>query len=350
MQIDLDTFLTVVYCVCDEVYQREIAPHMKARRGARPKLSDSEVLTLVVVGQWHGHGCERCYLRAVRRHWGAYFPRLTSQSAFNRRVRHLWAALSLLGPALARELSRHLGQPALYQVWDGVPVPLMRRCRGDRHRLFAAEASVGHGGSEKASYYGMHLLTAVNDQGAIDGCVIGPAATSEYWLAEALLRWQHDPDGPPPTPDDLAPLLGPTHLAGGKRLGPSGPIGPRLAVGAPHDLPILADLGFTGRRWRAHWRTTYGASVLTKADYRSLPDPTLRRRATRAFNRRRQRVETVFSLLTDRFHLKFPRTRSHYGTWTRLLAKVACHNLAVFLNAVFHLPTFARLNPFDLLD
>jgi len=350
MHVDLDTFLTVVYCVCDEVYQREIAPRLRPRPGARPKLSDSEVLTLAVLGQWHGQRCERCYLRAVRRHWRAYFPQVTSQSAFNRRVRHLWAALSLLGPAIAREVSRLLGRSTTYQVWDGVPVPLMRPCRGERHRLFAAEASVGHGGSEKTAYYGMHLLAAVNDQGAIDGCVIGPAATSEYWLAEALLRWQHDPEAPAPTPDDLALPLGPTHRTGGQRRGPTGPLGPRLAVGDPRALPVLADLGFDGRRWRTHWRATYATSVLTKADYRSLADPTARRRATHSFNRRRQLVETVFSLLDDRFGLKFPRTRSHYGTWTRLVAKVACHNLAVYLNAFFRLPTFARLNPFDLLD
>lgn len=347
MKLDVDTFLTVVYCVCDEVYQREIAAQLGPRPGARPKLSDSEVLTLAVVGQWHGHRCERCYLRAVRRHWLAYFPRLTSQSAFNRRVRHLWAALCLLGPAIARQVSRLLGQSATYQVWDGVPVPLMHQCRGERHRLFADEASVGYGGSDRTEYYGMHLLASVNDFGVIDGCVIGPAATSEYWLAEALLRWRHDPTGPTPTPEELAPILGPTHLKGGKRLGPTGPLGPRLAAGDPLTLPTLADLGFDGRRWRAHWRSTYDTPVLTKADYRTLTDPVKRRRATHAFNRRRQQVETVFSLLADRFGIKFPRTRSHYGTWTRLVAKIACHNLAVYINYLFNLPPFSLFNPFD---
>jgi hypothetical protein len=347
MEPDLDTFLTVVYCVCDEVYQREIAPKLGPRPGARPKLSDGEVLTLAILGQWHGHRCERCFLGYVRRHWHGYFPRLTSQSAFNRRARHLWAALCLLGPAIAREVSRYLGRGPAYQVWDGVPVPLLRRCRGRRHRLFGDEADVGRGGSDREPYYGMHLLALANDQGVIDGFVVGPAATSEYWLAEALLRWQHDPTAPSPTPEEVAPILGSTHLKGGQRVGPTGPLGPRLAAGTPRTGPILADLGFDGRRWRAHWRATYGTPVLTKADYAVLADPTDRRRATRGFNSRRQAVETVFSVLTDRLSVKFPRARTKWGVWIRLAAKVAAFNLGVLVNYLCLRPTFALFNPFD---
>jgi hypothetical protein len=202
----------------------------------------------------------------------------------------------------------------------------------------------------------MHLLAVANDLGVIDGFVVGPAATSEYWLAEALLRWRQDPTAPAPTPEQLAPLLGPTHQKGGRRVGPTGPIGPRLAAARPDARaaafppvlpPILSDLGFTGRRWRAHWQTTYGTDVLTKADYDSLTDPTVRRRAKRGFNSRRQDIETVFSVLADRFGIKFPRTRTHWGTWTRLAAKVVCYNLAVYINYLFHRPTFSLFNPLD---
>lgn len=347
MEPDIDTFLTAVYCVCDEVYQREIAPRLGPRPGARPKLSDSEVLALAVLNQWHAHRCERCFLGYVRRHWQAYFPRLTSQSAFNRRVRHLWAALCLLGPAVAQEVGRYLGHAPAYQVWDGVPVPLLSRCRGRKHRLFGDEADVGRGGSDKAMYYGMRLLAVTNDQGTIDGFVVGPAATSEYWLAEALLRWRHDPTALPPTAEQLAPMLGPTHLKGGARVGPTGPLGPALAAGAASTIPIEADLGFDGRGWRAHWRHAYGAPVLTKSDFDSLPDPTERRRAKRSFNSRRPVVETVFSLLDDRLALKRLRGRSKWGIWTRIASKVAAFNLAVLFNHLFHRPPFSFLNPFD---
>ena len=87
-------------------------------------------------------------------------------------------------------------------------------------------------------------------------------------------------------------------LKGGQRAGPTGPLGPRLAAGPPASLPSIADLGFTGRHWRTHWRAAYGTTVLTKADYAALPDPTERTRLKRWLCGLRQDVETVFSLLT----------------------------------------------------
>src|SRR5919201_703256 len=70
-----------------------------------------------------------------------------------------------------------------------------------------------------------------------------------------------------PTAEDLAPALGPTHKAGGTRRGPTGPLGPRGAVGEASPDPYLGDLGFAGAAWQAHWRADYGARVLTKAPY-----------------------------------------------------------------------------------
>lgn len=345
MELDVDTFLTTVYCVCDDLYRARVGPALAGRPGAKGKLSDSEVLTLVALAQWEGHRCESCFLAYARAHWRAYFPRLTSQSAFNRRARGLWAALCLLGPALAEEVGRLLGAPPAYEVWDGVPVPLMRRCRGGRRRLFGAEAGFGRGGSDRDRYYGVHQLTAVTDQGAISGFVLGPADTSEYWLAEALLRWRADPRAPAPTAAELAPTLGPTHLPGGARRGPTGTLGPRWGAGAATAAPAIADLGLAGRAWRAHWAAAYGATVLTKADYAPVADPAARRAWTGWLCGRRQDAETVFRHLADRLGAAFPRARGLWGLWTRLAAKVLAFNLAVYVNHLFARPTFALFNP-----
>ena len=45
-------------------------------------------------------------------------------------------------------MTRTLGVPA-YEVLDGVPVPLMRRWRGERQRCFAHEAAIDCGGSDR---------------------------------------------------------------------------------------------------------------------------------------------------------------------------------------------------------
>lgn len=216
MHIDLDTFLTTVYCIVSDLYEQEFARGKPRRRGKRAELSDEEVLTLAIVGQWQSERSERAFGRYVAHHWRGYFPRLLSQSQLNRRLRDVAGVLSGLGPALARRLWAAWGGSA-YEVLDGVPVPLMRRCRGDRHRCFADEAAIGVGGRDRGYYYGVKLLLAVNAQGLITGFVFGPANTEERWLAEALLRWRAFPQAAPPQAADLVTVLPPDHPGRGPR-------------------------------------------------------------------------------------------------------------------------------------
>jgi hypothetical protein len=346
MELDLDTFLVAVYCLVDDLYRERFAPLKPARPGRRPELSDGEVLTLLVLAQWQPGRSERAFVRYAAGHWRAYFPRLLSQSALNRRGRDLCGVLCALGPALAQQLGPALRGAAAYEVLDGAPVPLMRCCRGRRHRCFGAEAGFGRGGSDRALFYGVRLLAVVDPAGLITGFVVGPAGTAERWPADALLRWRRAPDAPAPTAAELAAALGPAHGKGGRRQGPSGPLRPRLGAGAPAAGPYLADRGFAGAAWGRHWRQDYGAAVLTRADYAAL-GPADRRRAARWLSGLRQLVETAFGTLADLLGLSYPRARSDWGLLTRLGAKVAALNLLLAVNHLVGRPAFARFSPLE---
>ncbi len=50
--MDLDTFLTTLYVLVDDWYKARIAPFMQRRKGAQQQMSDSEVLTVALAGQW----------------------------------------------------------------------------------------------------------------------------------------------------------------------------------------------------------------------------------------------------------------------------------------------------------
>ena len=352
MEIDLGAFLVIVYSVVDDLYRAKYGPAKPRRRGHKPELSDSEVLTLALLAQWQQSRSEIAFVEYVTRHWQEYFPRMLTQSAFNRRVRDLAGVLCRLGPEVAVLTREFLGSPAAYQVIDGVPVPLMRRCRGNRHRLFANEAAIGRGGSDRDWYYGVKLLLAVSPEGQVTGFVFGPANTEERWLAEALLGWRFDPSQPEPTAQAIAAVLGPSHRKGGERTGPTGPI---LApgVGQAESTLYLGDLGFDGSAWSGHWLDDYAAMVLTKADYDQLaystPNPTAaseeRRCGRRQLSSLRQVVETVNACLDGVLGLKFPRARSLCGLLARLGAKVAALNLAIHINLMTNRPTFSLFNP-----
>ncbi len=210
MPIDLDTFLVALYTIVDDLYQQQAAPAKPVRRGPRPTVSDSEVLPLALCAQWWGRS-ERAFVRYARAQWRTYFPRFLSQSAYNRRCRDLAGVLVALVPAVARELC---AARAAYQVLDTVAVPLLRRCRGCRRRLFGDEAALGWGGSDKDWYYGCKLLLAVLPRGGVTGFVLAPASTEDRWLADALLGWR------------VAPMPGPA--SGRTCSGHRGPTGPRM--------------------------------------------------------------------------------------------------------------------------
>lgn len=86
-------------------------------------------------------------------------------------------------------------------------------------------------------------------------------------------------------------------------------------------------------------------TVLTKDDYDGLPLAD-RRQARAWFCGLRQVIETVNGWLDDTLGLKFPRARTPWGLLTRLAAKVAAYNLALYLNHLYGRPTFARFSPF----
>jgi hypothetical protein len=50
--MDLDSFLTKIYVYIDDWYADKMAPYLKRTRGSKPKMSDSEVLTVASAGSW----------------------------------------------------------------------------------------------------------------------------------------------------------------------------------------------------------------------------------------------------------------------------------------------------------
>lgn len=327
METDVDPFLVAVSTEIDTLLHTTLAPMYPGRPGPRPTMADSEVLTLVLIGQWRGSS-ERALLRWADAQLRTSFPVLLSQSAFNRRVRALGPLCVQLMLALA-DLLDVATSP--YQVVDATAVPLARQCRGKRHRLFADEAAVGHGGSDHQFYYGGKLLRAVAADGPITGFVLGPAATQERWLCDALLTWRVTPDGVPWTVADI-----PRRFRRGQ--GRTGPTGPRWwpdRAGHPGLGLYLADRGFGGEAWGEHWAHDTAAWVLTDQH------PAVPRGMRHAHHHCRQVIETVNGLLAEVFHLAYPLAKTMWGVVTRVAAKCPAVNLGIWCNRLFGRADFA---------
>jgi len=323
MSLDLETFLTTLYVIVDDLYQQQIKPRLPLRGGPEPKLSDSEVLCLGLAAQFRSGvpwKTERGFVRYASAHLRPLFPGLISQSAFNRRLRRLWGAFILIQQAVAEQL--WCGQDC--EVLDCAPVPVARGARSFHPGWLVDLARIGKGGNDRF-FYGLHLLLAVSTQGMVTGWTLAAGNVQDRWLAELLLSSRAG------TPQ----LIGPPATTGLPRLAPpSDWVGPPQSCGQQRQCPIIADLGYCGADWQQHWNASYGALVLT-------PPVHERHKARVWFSSLRQVVETAFASLCDSFGLQFPRAHTTWGLLTQIGSKLAAYNVAILLNRLIGRPDLA---------
>ena len=324
MDVDLETFLTTLYVRVDDLYRQAVQPRMPACGGPSPSLSDSEVFCLGLAAQWRSGvpwKSERGFLRYACKHLRPLFPGLTSQSAFNRRLRRLWGGFILLQQAVAQEMLTVQD----CEVMDCVPVPVAHGARSFHPGWLADIARIGKGGNDRY-FYGLHLLVLASASGVATGWILAAGNIQDRWLAEGLFSARAG----------CPQLTGPT--VPGKvqsRLpAPIDWIGPVQSCGANTGRPVIADKGFTADDWQQHWAQDYATQV-------AAPPQTVEPGNYRWFSSLRQVIETVFAHLDDSFGIKYPGAHTTWGLLTRVAAKLAAYNLGIWINRYWSRPDFA---------
>ena len=120
MITDFDDFCLWAYTMVDDLWL-QIATLFK-RPGPAPLCSDSELLTMAIVGECRGWDLETEMLSYWQEHRDL-FPQIPSQSRFNRRRRQLWLANNLLRQLILRCLELAEDRDC---VLDSLPVPVVQ--------------------------------------------------------------------------------------------------------------------------------------------------------------------------------------------------------------------------------
>jgi len=223
--LDPDTFLTGLYVFVDEYCKRR--PAGARRRGPARTLTQSEVVTLALFGQWGRFASERDFYRYADRWLRGAFPGLPTRSRLNRLIRAEYETIVAVGQHLADRLG---AGEAAYEVLDATAAPVRNVKRRGGGWL---PEYVTRGWSNRLGWYeGFHLLVAAAPDGAITGYGIGPADAKDQPLAETFFA---------------------ARATGAPRL---------PTVGRPSCEPSLADSGFIGADRHAHWLAAYGARVI----------------------------------------------------------------------------------------
>jgi hypothetical protein len=292
MALDLDTFLTAVYTVVDDLYRERLAAALRHRPGPAPTLSDSEVLTLATCAEWGPWDSERGFWRFARHRLRHLFPRLVDQSEFNRRRRALYPALAAVQRAVAERLGAHLERERLL---DTKPVAVMVLKRHDDRGLsFDGRAAVGWCQAKRQYYYGFKLVLALTLGGVIVRYDLVPANVDDRDAAAAVLE---------------------------------------------PGCRYWADKGFYGQACQQEWREFDGALV------RAEPPHNARAAWPRAFaylaHRLRQRIEVVNAQLQGQFAVERTLAKTLWGLVTRIQAKLTAHTIGVYLNVLSGQPPLA---------
>jgi hypothetical protein len=293
---DSDDFCLWSYVVIDELLAR-LAP-WRRRPGPAPDCSDSELLTLAIVGEGRGWDVETELLS----HWQAHrdlFPHLPSQSRFNRRRRRLADLLNLVRRALLALLDLAADRQC---VIDSLPVPVMafHLVPGSAATAGwkAAGAAFGKVCTKKRTIFGYKLHLLITLGGVILDFLLAPADVSDLVAGSDLLLDHRDLDA----------------------------LGDKAYISAP----VAAAL-WEQRRVRL-------LTVPRRNQRQQLP-PALRR----PLNGARQIIETVNDQLDQQVHIETHRAHPFGGLCARLHTKLAAHTLCIYLNRLLGVTDFLRI-------
>lgn len=88
-------FFTAAYTIIDDVYKKVIPKNIQNRRNkSRSKLSDSEIITISLVGELHTIDSETAWYNYCKKNFRDLFPNLCDRTRFNRVRRGLHAVIN----------------------------------------------------------------------------------------------------------------------------------------------------------------------------------------------------------------------------------------------------------------
>jgi hypothetical protein len=281
--MDRDDFIITVYCLVCACY-RVIAAQYRIRRGGfAPALTDEEVVTMEICGEYFKCSTDKDIYAYFRAHYGHFFPRLRDRTLFVRQAANLWQVKAAFQRYLT-EISGQATDPV--QVIDTLPVPVCGYTRSRRDRCFKPDADYGYCAAKDQHYYGFKLGLRIARSGMITHFPLFPARPHDIQLLDELVEG---------------------------------------FVGL-----VPADKGFIDQFRQALLAERHRLVLLTppRKGMDTPPSPVV----LKACKRLRKLVETVGSHLTERFALARIRAHDLWHFQHRLIRKVLAHTVGVFLN------------------
>jgi len=277
------TIFVIIDDLCSDVIPQEVQTRLHKEKA---KLSDSEIITISILGELTSNDSEKAWLSFVAKNMRDLFPNICERSRFNRVRRNLVRVIE----HIRISLNQYLAQCSDYlRIVDSAPLQVCEFGRARYCRLFSCHgASYGVCPSKKQTYYGYKIHALCTDNGIISDFIITSANV-----------------------DDKAAVW-------------------ELVEQYNRHLTLIGDKGYISTRLADDLFNEKGIKLLyMKRDNSKDQYP---KQLRQAIFKIRRRVETSFSQLADQFNIETTRAKSLWGLNVRLQTKVLAFNLCFLIN------------------
>ena len=284
-QKNLTDLFTNIFVIIDDIYKEIIPMSISNRRNINDsKLSDSEIITISIVGELLTIDSEKALFSLLKREYKNLFPKLGDRTRFNRTKRNLHWVISKIRDYISSFMQSYSNN---IRIVDSMPIPVCEFGRAHFSKCFKGEASYGRCPSKKQTYFGFkfHALTTVD--GFLTDYVITPANVDDRNAV-----W------------DLCEKYKSISIIGDK-----GYVNKRLTP----ELKIQKDINLLFLK-RGNSKDNYPKDI------------------KQLIFKARRRIETSFSQLTEQLNLNKVKSKSMLGFITRTSIKVLAHNTSFLIN------------------
>ncbi len=91
--MEIYDFIVTTFVTVDDLIQEFFLGRELRERGSLPKLSDSEVITMEMVGEYLGLDTDKGIYQYFKRHWLDCFSQLPDRTNFARQCANLWKVI-----------------------------------------------------------------------------------------------------------------------------------------------------------------------------------------------------------------------------------------------------------------
>ena len=178
MLTDLDSLLTALYVLVDDLLPRRPGP------GRRPRITDAELITLAVAQIFLDCPSERRFLRFARQRLGHLFAYIPKQPGYNKRLRRLAPRICLVINHLVRVSPSFCDR---LRLLDSTPVPCGQSRETAKRSDLAGHAAYGYCASHSRFFWGFRLYLLCAPDGMPAAFCLAAANEPEREVAAALL-------------------------------------------------------------------------------------------------------------------------------------------------------------------